>query len=246
LAKIHYGKLTPVSVVASTAAAGYPANNVALESISRPWNSTSSASTTLTLTLAAAQLVNAVLLQDVNFSSCLVEKSPDGSSFSSVGTLNTFADRESNRRRGLILVADANVKAIRLTMSGTPTDGLAYWRIGAAYLFNAASTMPHMPQYNAQLNFLLAKVLRTLPNRRVAQATLAPGILELSLAFDRRYDEDVQELFRRAEAGTIGLELVPNNFPELVLPVLSVVEQQGETFNYVDHTACTIEVRESV
>jgi hypothetical protein len=56
----------------------------------------------------------------------------------------------------------------------------------------------------------------------------------------------VQELFRRAEAGTVGLELTPNNFPELVLPVLSVVEQQGETFNYVDHTALTIEVRESV
>jgi hypothetical protein len=39
-----------------------------------------------------------------------------------------------------------------------------YWRIGSAYLFNAASTMARMPQYNAQLNLLLAKVQRTLPN----------------------------------------------------------------------------------
>lgn len=244
---LYYSKVGIVSATATDAASGYPASNVALESIGRPWRSLDTGAKDVTVTFSAATAVQALLLQDVNFGSCVVNKSPDGTTFSLVGTLTTYADKLTNRSRGLIVVNDPGVKALKISISaGTPLDALAYWRIGAIYVFASTSALPRMPDFGMKTRALYPKVAQTLANGLIAQASVGADILELSMPYWRHYDQDVIEMLRRARVGTVGLSLVPTNYNELVLPVKHVMPQLEESFGFLDLTSLQIDLRESV
>lgn len=245
---LYYGKITPSAFSATTAATGYPASNIGNESIDMPWKATVAGTgdpSDVIFTLSVAQMVKGLLLSDVNFASAAVAKSPDGTTYSSVGTITSYADKWTDRRRALIVVNDANVKTLKITVSaGTPLDGTTQWRIGAGYLFSSTVALPRMPDFGMKVRAIYPKVQTELANKQLPQALTGVDILELSLPYNRRYDQDVLEMLRRARGGTVGLSLVPTNYTELVLPVYHVANNIEETLGMLDVSQLTIDLRE--
>jgi hypothetical protein len=244
--KLYHSKVDARSTAATSAQTGYPAANVALESITRNWRSVDATANDVTVTFNAAGVLAALLLTDVNFASCTVLKSADGIAYSVVGTLTTFADKLTGRRRGLIEINDPTVKAYRITIaSGTPTDGLTYWRIGSAYPFSLSSVQPRNADYGARVHAIFPKLSTELPNKQVAQAITGPDILELSFPFDRSASEDVLELLRRGRAGTVGVAAEVTNYPEFLCPMRYVDEEQEEVLDTYNRSKLSIRMREA-
>jgi hypothetical protein len=156
VAQLFYGKQPFTGSSSTSAAAGYPAANATFESVSRHWRSTSVNAEEWVGTFAAALAVNTFCLHDVNFAAATIQKSVDGVVFVNVGVMTTYADRHG-RRRGRILINDANVKAIKVQIAaGAPTDSTntgywagvtPVWRIGAAYAFASTVTPSAFPKY---------------------------------------------------------------------------------------------------
>jgi hypothetical protein len=243
--KLYYGRVTAVSWSVTNAQDGYPASNVSLESIGRPYKSTGAGAVDLVINFSAAAAVAAILLQDVNFASCTIAKSPDGTAFSSVGTLTTNADKWTGRRRGVLEINDPTVKAIKISIgAGTPTDGTSTWRLGSAYPFGSVVTMPRESDYHARVEALYPKVRTELANQQVAVATTGADLLVLSLPFTRASDQDVLELVRRGRLGTVGVTLSNTNYPELAMPMRYVEESQAETLDFYRYGSLSIELRE--
>lgn len=241
----YYTKLAGLSWSATDAQAGYPASNAGLESIARDWRAVDAGTKDWVVNFAAATTVQALLLEDVNFASAAVLKSPDGSSFSSVGTLTTYADKLTGRRRGLIVVNDANVKALKVTItSGSTMDGLTYWRVGASYPFAAVSTLARMADYGMRVRAIFPKVSVELPNKQIAQAVTGADILAVSMSFNRQFDEDVLELQRRARVATVGLSLGLSDYPELVFPARYIDEGVEDALNFYRRSQTSMELRE--
>lgn len=245
--KLHHSKITVLTFAATEAAAGYPATNAGREGLGLPWRSTTAGANNVDQTWATASFVGAILVSDVNFASAPVQTSTDGSTWgASIGTLTTTADKHTGRRRGLFVVNTAGLKGIRLAISGTPTDGLAYWRIGAAYLFTTTVTMPRDPEIGTRIRPLYAQISSELPNRQIAHAVTGFDVLALSMPFQREYTEDCLELVRRARAGTVAIELNNVDYPELVLPVRHYAGEAEEAWSSYRLTETTIELREVI
>lgn len=244
MGSIYYEKTVAVNVLSTTSAVGYPATNAALESLSRPWRSTSTGANDLTLHFQAAGSVKALLVQDANFASCSVLKSADGAAFSSVGTLTTYADKLTARRRGIIVIDDNNVKAVRLSISsGTPTDGESFWR-AKAYPFASASSVSGHFLTGARVDAIFPEVRSVLANEKVALASTGEAVLVLTIPALRQYNEDILEVVRRARAGTVAIDFQLVDYPEMVLPVRFVAGKQGEELAQYRITKQTIELRE--
>lgn len=247
MATLYYGKVTAVGWTVTDFQAGFAPSNVSLESIKRPWKGLDAGAKDIVISFNVPTPVYALVLQDVNFASCSVLKSADGISFVSVGTLSSAADKSIGRRRGVIVVNDATVKALKISIgAGTPTDGLSYWRIGAAYPFASSSAFPRSFDYGVRIRAIYPKTRVELANKQIAQATTGQDILALSLPFKRASTQDPLELVRRGRLGTVALALDLTLYPELVLPVRHVEEDQDESFDFYNYSSLTMEVRESV
>ncbi len=236
---LYHTKRPITSASATTEATGYPASNLALESISRPYRSTSLIQHTITLNIASAT-VAAVLLTDCNFASATIQNAAGVSQ----GTLTTYADKLTGRRRGVLVAAISATTAIKVVIpAGATTDGAAYWRSGAAHLFAVNATLPRAPSRGVQLRPIYPRVSTELPNQQIAEASTGPDLLSLSLPFTRSASEDVWELLRQARAATVGLA-VSSRYPELVLPVrYRAREFNEELFEYLLSRG-TVELRE--
>lgn len=141
MAVIYYDK-RPFSGSSSTSAqAGYPASNAIRESLARPWRAATAGAEEWVGSFAAALGVHTFCLHDVNFASATISKSADGVAFVVVGVMTTYADRHG-RRRGKILINDANVKALKVQPAGVTTDGSTGWSIGAAYPWGTQHVVP--------------------------------------------------------------------------------------------------------
>jgi hypothetical protein len=241
----YHTKVAGATATATTEAAGYLASNALLESIGRPWRATGTGATDYVMTWASGKTIAAILVQDVNFASCAVLTSTDAVAYSAAGTLTTHADKLIGRRRGLIVLNGSGLRGVKLTISaGTPTDGLSYWRIGAANPFAIAVTFPRGPGGDMRVRALYAQLRNDLPNRLVSVATTGNDVLSVSLPFKRDASRDALELVRRARAGTVGLALGLAEYPELVLPVRHVEEAQEESFAGGRITQFAAELRE--
>jgi hypothetical protein len=126
--KLYFGKLAPSAIAATTAAAGFPAINLASEQLGKPWNATGLGATDITVTLPALSTVMLVAIHDVNFATCNVQKSVDGVAWVNVGALNTYRDRHG-RRRGSLLVNAAGQLAS--SCRSPPAWPRMAWRPGA-------------------------------------------------------------------------------------------------------------------
>lgn len=236
MAKIYHDKRVFTVSAATTEAAGYPASNWLAESLARPWRATGLGANDVTFTAPAAVGVHSVCLHDVNFASCTIRKSADGIAFSDVGVLTTYPDRYG-RRRGRITINDANVKAWQIRIgAGVATDGLAFWRGGAAYPFGSEHLVP------ADLNFPLNEEVfepalsKDLVNGLVAEAAIGTRHSLVDTVWHREATESLQTLVTKAKAATIWLDAGTSDYPEqqwpLYLPLKSRVRETFDRFRF--------------
>lgn len=246
-AQIFHTKRVATAWTSTTAAAGFGPSNVSNESLGRPWKATGTGAEDLTITFAAAATVHTLFVHDVNFASCTVRKSADGSSFSSVGTLTTYADRDG-RRRGRITINDANVRAVQLQIaSGSPTDGAAAWRVGAAY----PMTTQHQPP--ADLIFPVVEdaidpgVSVELPNGIEASASTGVRFARLETNWQRESNESLATFLEKAKAATIIFDAGTSDYPEQQWPVfIPRKRQHRESFERFRFSRFTVPLVERV
>jgi hypothetical protein len=145
--------------------------------------------------------------------------------------MTTYADRHG-RRRGRILINDANVKAIKVQIAaGAPSDGAAYWRIGAAFAFANTVTPSGIPAYSYRKTTRRPRVTGNLVNGAVAVAKTGENVDLVELSFINRFDELVDDFVARASAGTVWLDLgAAPAFPEQQWPVRLVGDTITEEY----------------
>ena len=247
MAKLYYGKILPTSTAATSAAAGYPASNVLLESIARPWRATDLSNNNVDITWTVAQTVAAVIVEDANCATVSVYASTDGATFPTlVATVNINADKITGRRRALIPVNLANLKGIRFAFTGAATDGLAYWRIGAVYAFGSSVAWPRMASYGMKHKGVFPLISTQLTNGQIAIASTGPDYITLTFPIARTFAADAVEMVRRGRLGTVGIDLEISQLPEMTFPMYYADPQLEETYVSFDQAASNFEMRERV
>lgn len=217
---------TPIAGTASASseAAGYLASNATDSAISKPWRSTSTASSWLQIDLGSAQTIAGVSISDTNDSSIAVtvgNSSPPGTSAGNLtpaAGLAASVDSPEGRRRGVLAVA-GSYRYIRLTFSGTPTDALAYWRAGAVTIWGGAWALPVPPLYPLNIECQRGQDNVTLPNGR--EFAIARGIdrERMTISFKPNASQAIEQLVRYARAGAVWLDLGVASEPALSWPI---------------------------
>lgn len=243
---VHYSKLSPASWASTTYQPGYGPEALATEGLSRSWRATGALAETLVITLPTATAIQTLFLHDVNFALATVEKSVDGVAWTAAGELTTYAN-ESGRRRGSLVVGAAGLLALRVSIAaGVPTDGLAYWRAGAAYLFGASAALPVGPRIGYGVRTQRAVIGDALPNNQVPLARTGSDADVIELAFERKFDQSLQTLVERAKAGTIVFSMDLADWPEQQWPARYVERESAEIFFRVRKAQRTVQLREMV
>ena len=191
---------------ASTEATGYLASNVAITQTRRSWRSTVTTESTVTLDCSASITPASLCLQDVNFATATIAYSADNISYTNVGTFTSYADI-NGRRKGSIEFSNP-CRYIRITIaSGTPTDALAYWSIGAAYVFTSVQTADMAPAVGLTIDPVFPQASYDLPNGRSVTAELGSSYMQLSGVTNNLASDDSGELVRLARAATIWIDM---------------------------------------
>ena len=168
--QLYTSRIIPVTASASTAAVGFPALNALLQAISLPWQSTNTTQSDLIIDLGAAFTVRGIGVQDINAAGITIASSPDNVTYTDRVTPTIVADRFGRGRVIGAVNLSARYWRIRIA-AGTPTDALAYWRIGAVYVFGAVAT-PINPQYGLQVESRHADSRIALTNGREAVSSV--------------------------------------------------------------------------
>jgi hypothetical protein len=247
MALIYYDKRTFTAAVSTTAQAGYPASNLLNESLRRPWRATGVGAEDVTLTAPAALGVHSLCLHDVNFASCTVRKSADGVAFNTVGVLTTYPDRHG-RRRGRITINDAVVKALQIQIgAGATTDGLAFWRGGAAYPMGSSHQVP------ADLNFPLNEepvdpaIGKEIVNGLLAEAGTGERFSRVETVWHREATESLQTLITKAKAAVVWFDAGTADYPEQQWPLYLLLRSPArESFDRFRFSRPTLQFTERV
>lgn len=247
MARFYHTRRIASVVTATTSAAGYPAANVLTQSVLQPWRASGAGATDFVIEFPTASAFAALMLVGVNFASCAVQKSADGVVFSSAGTFQSFPDPKiPSYRRGLVVISDPALKAIKLQIAaGTPTSGLA-WAIGAVHAFQTGVVLPLAPDYGVQVRARWPSLRIALPNGRNSVAETGAPFNEIVLPFERSYDESLEELLRYSRAGIVGLALEADNYTEMVWPVRHQEEQIEEAHPFFNFSTMQVELQEVV
>ncbi len=228
MASVHHTKLAPTSYAATDSAVGYPPENIDTEEISREYRSTSAGAKDVDLLFAAPQVVATLFVHAVNFASANVE-TYNGSVWTPVGTLTTYAN-ERARRRGQFNVNASGVRGIRLKIAaGAPTDGAAFWRTGAAYAFGVKEVLPVAPGLGYTVRTELPQVSKKLPNGRTARARTGDDLDRIEVQVNRQYTQSLATLISKAELSTVLFSMdVLSHWPAQQWPVQILEDDSPE------------------
>lgn len=203
--------LLPGTWSASSSAPNHPPSNLALPRILRPWHSSSAASTTVTIDLGSAIAPAGIYIADWNLqATAQLHSSPNNSTWTARGNI-TPQDGPAGRRNGLFvpppLVHLPAARYWRITLAGSRSDGLAYWRIGYVMLFGQEQPVP-TPRYSADLRIVKpAWPVQQLPNGQTVQAIAGADYCELRLPWRQGTGREIETLAQRAGAGPVVLDL---------------------------------------
>ena len=191
---------------ASTAATGYPATNTSVTQVGKPWRSTVTTETTVTLDAGASFTPASLCIQDANFASAPVTYSADNVTYYAAGTLTTYADL-NGRRKGSLEFANT-CRYIKITIaSGTPTDSAAYWSIGAAYVFKTVETADMAPSVGLSQEVVYPQASYELANGRTVTAELGNKFTLLSGQTPNRPADGAGDVVALARAGSIWIDM---------------------------------------
>jgi hypothetical protein len=246
MASIHHTRKIATLFVATTTQGGYPASNVGNPYLARPWvATTTSGATEHEQHFPVAGPVKSLHVHDVNFAAATVYKSVDGVAWVLVGALATYMGIEG-RRRGKILVNDANVKALKVSIAaGASTDGFP-WRIGAAYAFVESFAIAPPLQFPYRPRFTYPQLANKLINGQDAIASTGPGFHAIQLPFKPTDAQSLEETVRRARAGIVLLDLELANYPAQVWPVRHLEEEIDEGFEIPKESDVVLNLKEVV
>lgn len=229
---IVYTDTITVTPSASTSAVGYPASNLALQSVGRPWRSTTTGATTITLDMGSNQTPAALLLQDANFTAATIATSPDNATWTTRGTLALAADGQG-RYKGVLALGVA-CRYVRASVSGSPTDGAAYWRVGAAYLWLSAAIVT-APDYGMQIAYNYPQSRADLPNGAAVTVGLGPSYAILTGKISGGAADNVAAIMRAARSGVIGVDMQSAQAPWLQFPMVhreKSIDQTAQDWGY--------------
>jgi hypothetical protein len=223
MAKLWCAPQTPSSFAATDAQAGYPASNIGLQSLGRPWYAIDAGGKEVTINFPAPSLVQVLHLHDVNFATANVQKSVSGGAFVNVGALNPAAN-EDGRYRGYLTINEALCTALKIQIAaGNPTDGLLFWRVGSGYLFRTVLTLPFALEYGYELDTQYSQIGTVLVNKRKAVARIGGGSAdhdEIKLPYNAKNSESLADIVRRTRLGTCLFTTDLPNYPEELWPVI--------------------------
>lgn len=207
-ATLYYAAFSPSTVSASTAASGYAGTNVLTPQVAKAWRSTTTGSSSITIDLGAEEYVSAVAVNHVNASSIAVYygDAADPGASSGAGTMNTYTDGQG-RRKGSLLLEQESVRYIRLVFSGTPTDGAAYWTVGAAHVFESRLPLPRDPLMGSDQRIDYPQLVQQLPNGQILRVDRGVSRMAVRLRFSGRITDDIEALMRYARATTVWLDM---------------------------------------
>ena len=151
---VHEDDFLDYTPTASTEATGYPDDNVTeYKKPSKEWRSTVKTETTIVCDLTNVdQAVAAVFLHGVNFDDAYIQ----GHASDSWGA-PSFSEQikipyclKSKRYKGFFVLTDFAYRYLRLRITAqTPTDGEAFFRIGAMVICSTATAIDKNPSYGS-------------------------------------------------------------------------------------------------
>ncbi len=243
-AKLYSGVIVPVAVTATSAQAGYPALNLANETIKKDWRANNAAATDIVLDYGGAYTFQAFELHDVNWQTCTIYTSPDNAVWTNQGALTTYSNRRG-RRRGILAAAWAGVRYIKVSIAaGTPQGTLAFWRGCAAYAATVATTVATVV-YENHVKTLVPVLTPSLANRVDAQASVGNSVDEIELNFDLQDTETIDTIVQAARDGVCILDMKESNYPAKIWPVRQHLEDADQNYYQKKFTREVLRLREA-
>jgi hypothetical protein len=234
---LHSTKLSPYSWAATSAQDGYAASNVSTEQLGRPWRSTNLGANDVTIILPATTFIQTLFLFDVNFAAATIQKSVDNAAFVNVGAFASYGDAHG-RRRGNIAIAAAGQLAVKVQIAaGASTDGLGYWRIGAAYLFGTSVNLAAGNKAGFNMGYRVSsrrpRTSNAIPNGLTAVAKTGLNVDRIEFSVGRLNTELLDDVVQKCSAATCLLDLQLPNFPHQQWPVRLLDETLDESYQKI-------------
>lgn len=246
---LYTNRIIPTTATATSAASGYAATNVLLQALGAPWRSTATTQQNVVIDLGSAQTPRGIGVQDTNATSIVIASSPDNITYTDRATLDLTNVDRFNRRRGCAGVNTA-ARYWRLRIaSATPPDGLAYWRIGAVYVFGAVTDIV-APQYGLTVRSNHAETRQQLDNGREAVAAIGNRFDTLSgrVGVLSTGSMVIGSLLADIRQGAVWLDMQVTQRPSWTWPLIasSATDEEVMDQNSPDYTTIALNAREVV
>jgi hypothetical protein len=246
---LYTSRIIPTTATATSAASGYAATNVLLQALGAPWRSTSTALQDVVIDLGSAQTPRGIGVQDTNATSIVIASSADNITYTDRATLDLTNVDRFNRRRGCAGVnTSARYWRLRIA-SATAPDGLAYWRIGAVYVFGAVTDVIP-PQYGFSVRSNHNESREQLANGREAIAAIGSRADLISGKFGVQSTGPmvIGSLLADLRTGSVWLDMQVTARPSWTWPLINAAGSDDETMdmNTPDYTTISLNAREVV
>ena len=230
--KISYSAIGGI-FSASEAATGYDAANLANSAVGRAWRSTTTGTVTADIDLGASVTVETLFVHETNCSSISVLYGTTTPPGTSGGSITTAEHVPTGRRSGRIYLG-VTARYLRLTFSGTPTDGAGYWTAGAVHVFGQVLTLDRAPLLGAQLTITHPRGSKKLANGRMVVWDTGLPLVNLRGRFAGINDTTTQQAIRRAKTGTVLVDIEAPSRSDLVWPMQQMAADNQITINDAD------------
>jgi hypothetical protein len=233
MAGYGYNLIQPLSVISNSAdQVDYPASNLLLPSIDRPWYAAGVGSRSIDFDFGAPTVIDGVYLNDVNIASVGIATGDSLAALTNQ-TAMTLYRASHGRWRGLSRFQQTK-RFVRLTFNAATQDGLAYYRGGSVLFWGAwASLVP--PNFGISVSLQRAQARIDMANQRTALSTLAKGIDEINMAYEHKLSEigQVADFIERASAGPVVFDLQHSFRPWYMWALRIVDERSSEQMDKV-------------
>lgn len=217
-ALLHHTPWAPTSATGTTAAAGYPASNVLIPSVGRPWRSTATTTTNLDIDLGAARTSPVLCIQSPNAGTCTVSYGSAAYTTTSAGTQTLTLDRHGRRKHSLTL--SGSVRYIRMVFGATlPDASAAYFEVGAVYVMSTTLSLPESPLIGSDAAAVYPQTRLDLPNGQRLRFDRGVPRMRLPLRFRGLRSTDLDQLTRLARINVCWFDIGDAAQRELQWPV---------------------------
>ncbi len=231
------------TATATSAAAGYPASNVANPRIARPWLATGAGVQSVELDLGASVPVAAIGLTASNAPSVDIYAGNAPAPAALIETLLMPLDEDA-RRRGSLIGGFGTVRYIRLEFAANIAGVGVAPNLGAAYVFAASMDLPAQPLYGMRVSTEYPQTDVDLPNGAAFAVDRGPSRQVVAMSFGLLAGQFAKSLARHARAGACWLDLDVSNERWLQWPVRHLDPQVVRSYDRVSRQTVAVNLRE--